>query len=80
MGGSGQQSGTRLNEYAYSANGPRYTVHEYAYRANGGRVQPLTREERRTMWHANPSSVEDIYDIFAGYVERRVPRLPWYAA
>jgi hypothetical protein len=32
------------------------------------------------MWHANPSSVEDIYDIFAGYVERRVPRLPWYAA
>jgi hypothetical protein len=32
------------------------------------------------MWHADPSSVEDIYDIFAGYVERRVPRLPWYAA
>jgi hypothetical protein len=55
-------------------------VHEYAYLPNGGRVQPLTREERRTMWHANPSSVEDIYDIFAGYVERRVPRLPWYAA
>lgn len=37
-------------------------------------------EERRAMWGAAPASQRDVWAVFAGFVEGRVPRLPWSPA
>lgn len=34
-------------------------------------------EERRAMWFENPVHHGDVWEVFARYVEGRVPRLPW---
>lgn len=39
-----------------------------------------TPEERRAMWGAAPASQRDVWAVFAGFVEGRVPRLPWSPA
>ena len=39
-----------------------------------------TPEERRAMWGAAPSSQRDVWAVFAGFIEGRVPRLPWSPA
>lgn len=36
-----------------------------------------TKEERLQMWGDNPLCYEDIYDVFAKYVEGKIPILPW---
>lgn len=37
----------------------------------------LSAEARRAMWGEVYTSHRDVWDVFAGYVEGRVPRLPW---
>lgn len=36
-----------------------------------------TKEDRLAMWGESPLYVEDIYEIFALYVEGKIPSLPW---
>lgn len=37
----------------------------------------LSAEARRAMWGEVYTSHRDVWDVFAGYVEGKVPRLPW---
>ncbi len=40
--------------------------------------KPLgTREERLDMWGEAPIEFQDIYEVFAKYVEGKIPSLPW---
>ena len=39
-----------------------------------------TPEERRTMWGCAPVTQHDVWAVFAGFIEGRVPRLPWSPA
>lgn len=36
-----------------------------------------SKSERQAIWGANPQELADVYEVFAGYVEGKVPRLPW---
>lgn len=36
-----------------------------------------TKEELRAMWGEHPITVHDIYEVFAAYLEGKVPMIPW---
>eukprot|EP01035_Chromulina_nebulosa_P020373 gene20373-26441_t len=37
----------------------------------------VSKEERLAMWGESPLTLEDVYEVFAKYVEGKIPILPW---